>query len=143
MFRRKVTAPTVEVEARPPLVPAAARLGRVDTGDLTFPTRRRRRPIFGAILLAVFAVIAAVFLALLLFNVVVLAIELMILILGLFIGLFSRVVLRKPWTVFASPARRDERHVVGWRAAARDRRARGRARVRPAPARAERPAMTG
>ena len=60
------------------------------------------------------------FLALLLFNVVVLAIELTILILGLLIGLFSRVVLRKPWTVFAiSGPTVEERHIVGWRASRR------------------------
>ena len=122
MFRRKVDAPDgVEVEARPPLVPASRWLGRGrHRRPARFPDLGDADDIFGAILLAVFAVIAAVFLALLLFNVVVLAIELTILILGLLIGLFSRVVLRKPWTVFAIPAADvEERHVVGWRASRR------------------------
>lgn len=121
MFRRKATAPDG----------SRWKLGRrwfprrqgwdgVDTGDLPFPDVGDADDIFGAILLAVFAVIAAVFLALLLFNVVVLAIEITILVLGLIVGLFSRVVLRKPWTVFAkSGPHTVERHVVGWRASRR------------------------
>ena len=121
MFRRKAIAPDG----------SKWKLGRrwfprrdgwdgVETGDLPFPDLGDADDILGAILLAVFAVIAVVFLALLLFNVVVLAIELTILILGLLIGLFSRVVLRKPWTVFAiSGPNVEERHIVGWRASRR------------------------
>ena len=61
--------------------------------------------IFATIFLAIFAVIAAIFLVLVLFNVVAIAIELMIFIVALFAGLFSRVVLRRPWTVFAKSER--------------------------------------
>ena len=76
--------------------------------------------IFAAIFLTIAAVILAALLALLLFNVVVLAIEITIIVLGLIIGLFSRVVLRKPWTVFVkSGPHTVERHVVGWRASRR------------------------
>jgi hypothetical protein len=96
------------------------RMDVLDTGELPFPDFGDADDILGAILLVVFAVIAAIFLALLLFNVVVLAIEITILLLGLIIGLFSRVVLRKPWTVFVkSGPRTVERHVVGWRASRR------------------------
>ena len=146
MFRRKAIAPDG----------SKWKLGRrwfprrdgwdgVDTGDLPFPDLGDADDILGAILLAVFAVIAVVFLALLLFNVVVLAIELTILILGLLIGLFSRVVLRKPWTVFAisGPHRRGAPHRRLAREPARDRRAGRRDRVRPASARAAPPATTG
>ncbi len=123
MFRRKVRAPDG----------SKWKLGRrwfphrdndrfdvLDTGEFSFPDIGDADDLLGAILLVVFGVIAAVFLALLLFNVVVLAIEITIIVLGLIIGLFSRVVLRKPWTVFAkSGPHMVERHVVGWRASRR------------------------
>ena len=121
MFRRKAIAPDgSKWKLGRRWFPRRDRWDGVDTGDLPFPDLGDADDILGAILLAVFAVIAAVFLALLLFNVVVLAIEITILILGLLIGLFSRVVLRKPWTVFAiSGPRHEERHIVGWRASRR------------------------
>ena len=121
MFRRKAIAPDG----------SKWKLGRrwfprrdgwdgVDTGDLPFPDLGDADDIFGAILLAVFAVIAAIFLALVLFNVIALAIEITVLVVGLLVGLFSRVVLRKPWTVFATSGPHVvERHVVGWRASRR------------------------
>ena len=55
-----------------------------------------------------------------LFNVVAIAIELTIFLVALLVGLFSRVVLRRPWTVFAkSGTLTHERHVVGWRGSRR------------------------
>lgn len=124
MFRRKATAPdgtrwTLGRRWFPRR--DNDRLDLPDTGELPFPDIGDADDgIAGAILLAVFAVIAAVFLALLLFNVVVLAIEITIIVLGLLVGLFSRVVLRKPWTVFVrSGPHTVERHVVGWRASRR------------------------
>jgi hypothetical protein len=123
MFRRKATAPDGSrwklgrrwFPHRP-----NDRFDAIDTGDLKFPDLGEADDLFGAILLVVFSVIAAVFLALLLLNVVVMAIEITIIVLGLIIGLFSRVVLRKPWTVFVkSGAHTVERHVVGWRASRR------------------------
>ena len=57
--------------------------------------------IFAAIFLTIAAFFLAIFLALLLFNVVALAIELSIVILVALVGLISRVVFRRPWTVFA------------------------------------------
>jgi hypothetical protein len=121
MFRRKATAPDgSRWKLGRRWLPHRDRWDGVDTGELPFPDLGDADDIFGAILLAVFAVIAVVFLALLLFNVVVLAIEITIVVLGLLIGLFSRVVLRKPWTVFAkSGPHAVERHVVGWRASRR------------------------
>jgi hypothetical protein len=121
MLRRKATAPDgAEWKLGRRWFPRRDGWDGVDTGELPFPDLGDADDLFGAILLAIFAVIAVVFLALLLFNVVVLAIEIAILVLGLLIGLFSRVVLRKPWTVFAkSGAQVDERHVVGWRASRR------------------------
>lgn len=121
MFRRKATAPDgSKWKLGRKWFPRRPGLEGADTGDLSFPDLGDADDIFGAILLVVFAVIAAVFLALLLFNVVVLAIEITIVVLGLIVGLFSRVVLRKPWTVFAtSGPHRVERHVVGWRASRR------------------------
>jgi hypothetical protein len=122
MFRRKVHGPDGrkwKVGRR--WLPHRDRIDGIDTPDLPFPDLGDADDIFGAILLVVFAVIAAVFLALLLFNVFVLAIEITILVLGLLIGLFSRVVLRKPWTVFAkSGDELIERHVVGWRGSKRE-----------------------
>ena len=81
-----------------------------------------------------------------LFNVVAIAIELMIFLVALFAGLFGRVVLRRPWTVYAkSKHLTHERHAVGWRGSrALHRRHGARACVRPrARARAGGPAMTG
>jgi hypothetical protein len=123
MFRRKATAPDGSrwkpgrrwFPHRP-----NDRFDAIDTGDLKFPDLGEADDLFGAILLVVFSVIAAVFLALLLLNVVVMAIEITIIVLGLIIGLFSRVVLRKPWTVFVkSGPHTVERPVVGWRASRR------------------------
>ena len=76
--------------------------------------------IIGMIILAVFVVIVVVFAALLLFNVVALAIELLIIVILVLGGIVGRVVLRRPWTVFAKSG--DEVHtrdVVGWRASGR------------------------
>ena len=121
MFRRKATAPDgSKWKLGRRWFPRRKGWDGVETGVLPFPDVGDADDIFGAILLAVFVVIAAVFLALLLFNVVVLAIEIAILVLGLIVGLFSRVVLRKPWTVFVkSGSHTVERHVVGWRASRR------------------------
>lgn len=121
MFRRTATAPDgSKWKLGRKWFPHRPGFEGADTGDLSFPDLGDADDIFGAILLAVFAVIAAVFLALLLFNVVVLALEITIVVLGLIIGLFSRVVLRKPWTVFAkSGPHLVERHVVGWRGSRR------------------------
>jgi hypothetical protein len=121
MFRRKATAPDgSKWKLGRRWFPHRDLDGSFDTPDLPFPDIGDADDIFGAILLIVFAVIAAVFLALLLFNVVVLAIEISILVFGLLIGLFSRVVLRKPWTVFAkSGPQLVERHAVGWRGSRR------------------------
>ncbi|MBE2318513.1 hypothetical protein DVA67_021210 [Solirubrobacter sp. CPCC 204708] len=121
MFRRKATAPD---GSRWTLgrrwLPRRKRMEGVDTGSFEFPDLGSADDILGAILLVVFGAIAILFLIVTLFNVVVLAIELTILILGLILGLFARVVLRKPWTVFAkSGPWLEERQVVGWRASRR------------------------
>ncbi len=88
--------------------------------------------IIGTILLAVFARDRRDLPRALLFNVVVIAIELILLLVLFLAGLFGRVVLRKPWTVFAksgdAPARAPGRRLA--REQARDRRPGGRARVR-------------
>lgn len=77
--------------------------------------------IIGTILLAIFLVIAAIVLLLVLFNVVVIAIELILLVVLFLAALFGRVVLRKPWTVYAkSGDDRLERQVVGWRGSKRE-----------------------
>lgn len=71
--------------------------------------------IFAAIFLAIAAFFLTIFLALLLFNVVALAIELSILIVVGLVGLISRVVFRRPWTVFASSGDQQvEYPVVGY-----------------------------
>jgi hypothetical protein len=71
--------------------------------------------IFAAIFLAIAAFVLAIFLGLLLFNVVALAIELAIVIIVALVGLISRVVFRRPWTVFASSGdQRIEYPVVGY-----------------------------
>lgn len=71
--------------------------------------------IFAAIFLAIAAFFLAIFLALLLFNVVALAIELSIVIVAGLVGLISRVVFRRPWTVFArSGDQQFEYPVVGY-----------------------------
>ena len=58
---------------------------------------------------------SSIFLALLLFNVVALAIELSIVIIIALVGLISRVVFRRPWTVFAkSGDQQIEYPVVGY-----------------------------
>ena len=57
--------------------------------------------VFAAIFLTIAAFFLAIILALLLFNVVALAIELSIVIIVALVGLISRVVFRRPWTVFA------------------------------------------
>jgi hypothetical protein len=121
MFRRKVQAPDgTQWKLGRRWFPRRRGWEGADAGDLPFPDLGAADDLFGAILFAVFAVIAAAFLVLVLFNVVVLAIEITILVLGLVVGLFSRVVLRKPWTVFArSGDRVAERQVVGWRASRR------------------------
>lgn len=121
MLRRKATAPDgSKWKLGRRWFPHRDLDGSFDTPDLPFPDLGDADDLFGAILLVVFGVILAVFLALVLFNVVVLAIEITILVLGLIVGLFSRVVLRKPWTVFAkSGARTVERHAVGWRGSRR------------------------
>ncbi len=121
MFRRKATAPDgSRWKLGRRWFPRRKLDGGFDAPDLPFPDLGDADDLFGAILLVVFGVIAAVFLALLLFNVVVLAIEITIVVLGLIVGLFSRVVLRKPWTVFAKSGPHEvERHVVGWRGSRR------------------------
>jgi hypothetical protein len=71
--------------------------------------------IFAAIFLAIAAFFLTIFLALLLFNVVALAIELSIVIIIGLVGLISRVVFRRPWTVFAkSGDQQVEYPVVGY-----------------------------
>ena len=120
MFRRKVSAPDgTEWTLGRRWLPRWKVLGRADPGsapDLPDGGLDDDTGIFAMIFLAIFAVIAAVFLALVLFNVVAIAIELMIFLVALFAGLFSRVVLRRPWTVYAkSKLAMHERHAVGWR----------------------------
>ena len=120
MFRRKVTAPDgTEWTLGRRWLPSWKVLGRADPGsapDLPDGGLDDDTGIFAMIFLAIFAVIAAIFLVLVLFNVVAIAIELMIFIVALFAGLFSRVVLRRPWTVFAKSERMTHvRHAVGWR----------------------------
>ena len=75
----------------------------------------------GLILTALLILVGLFFLILLAFNVVVIAIELLVLIALFTAGLFGRVVLRKPWTVFAkSGDTLVEREAVGWRGSKRE-----------------------
>src|SRR6478735_3616370 len=120
MFRRSVTAPDgTRWTLGRRWLPRWKQLARVDPGsapDLPDGGFDDDTGIFAMIFLAIFAVIAAVFLALVLFNVVAIALELMIFLVALFAGLFGRVVLRRPWTVYAkSKHLTHERHAVGWR----------------------------
>lgn len=76
--------------------------------------------VVGLILTALLVLVGLVFLILLAFNVVVIAIELLVLLTLFTAGLFGRVVLRKPWTVFAASGPYTvEREVVGWRGSRR------------------------
>jgi hypothetical protein len=125
MFRRKVTGPdgrTWKVGRR--WFPRYRKGKRVDMGDLSFPDLGGGGDdlgIIGVILLAIGAVIAAIVLILVAFNVVVIAIELLIVTVLFMAGLFGRIVLRKPWTVFAkSGDALIERQVVGWRGSKRE-----------------------
>jgi len=106
-------------------MPRRRRLGRVDVGDGGgldwMPDFSDDLGIFGAIILAIFVVIAAIFVALVLFNVIAIAIELLLVIVLFVFGVVSRVVFRRPWTVFA--ASKDQtitRSIVGWRASKRE-----------------------
>ena len=130
MFRRSVTTPDgTKYTLGRRWLPKWKQLARVDPGsgpDLPDGGLDDDTGIFATIFLAIFAVIAAVFLALVLFNVVAIAIELVIFLFALFAGLFSRVVLRRPWTVYAkSQHMTHERHAVGWRGSRRELRALG------------------
>jgi hypothetical protein len=125
MFRRKVIGPdgrTWKVGRR--WFPRYRKGKRVDMSDLSMPDLGSGADdlgIIGAILLAIGLLIAAVVLVLLAFNVVVIAIELLIVTVLFVAGLFGRVVLRKPWTVFAKSGDEVvERQVVGWRASKRE-----------------------
>ena len=120
MFRRTVTAPDgTKWTLGRRWLPRWKQLARVDPGsgpDLPDGGFDDDTGIFATIFLAIFAVIATIFLVLVLFNVVAIAIELMLFIVALLAGLFSRVVLRRPWTVYAKSKRATlERHAVGWR----------------------------
>jgi hypothetical protein len=124
MFRRTVTAPDgTKWKLGRRWFPRWKRLARADPGsgpDLPDGGFDDDTGIFATIFFAIFAVIAAIFLILVLFNVVAIAIELMIFVVALFVGLFSRVVLRRPWTVYASSKHlTHERHAVGWRGSRR------------------------
>src|SRR3954463_7434857 len=120
MFRRSVTTPDgTKYKLGRRWLPQWKQLARVDPGsapDLPDGGFDDDTGIFATIFLAIFLAIAAVFLVLVLFNVVAIAIELMIFIVVALAGIFGRVVLRKPWTVFAR-----SQHVehapqgVGWR----------------------------
>ena len=122
MFRRTVTAPNgTRWKLGRRWFPRWAVLWRKDPGDVPdVPSFDDDTGILAMIFLTIFAVIAAIFLALVLFNVIAIAIELLIFILALIVGLFSRVVLRKPWTVYAKSRHiTHERHAVGWRGSRR------------------------
>jgi hypothetical protein len=125
MFRRKVDGPDGrrwKVGRR--WFPRYRKWKRADMGDLSMPDLGGGGDdlgIFGAILLAIGLFIAAIVLILVAFNVFVIAIELLILIALFLAGLFGRVVLRKPWTVFAkSGDDLVERQAVGWRGSKRE-----------------------
>jgi hypothetical protein len=120
MFRRTVTSPDgTKWKLGRRWLPRWKKLGRADVGDFGPDVPDFGGDdlgIVGTIVLAIFLVIAAIFLVLVLFNVVAIAIELMIFIVVALAGLFGRVVLRRPWTVFAKSTRRvHERQAVGWR----------------------------
>jgi hypothetical protein len=77
--------------------------------------------VIGIIIAVIALIVGLLFLALLLFNVVVIAIELTIVLMLCGAGVFGRVVLRKPWTVFAkSGDDLVERQAVGWRGSKRE-----------------------
>ena len=126
MFRRKVTGPdgrTWKVGRR--WFPRYRKGKRVDMSDQSLPDLGGGGAddlgIIGVILLVIGAAIAALVLILLAFNVVVIAIELLIVTALFTAGLFGRVVLRKPWTVFAKSGEAlVERQVVGWRGSKRE-----------------------
>src|SRR5689334_9207133 len=101
MFRRKVTAPDgTKWTLGRRWMPRRRRLGRVDVPDGGgadwMPDIGDDLGILGAIVLAIFLVIAAVFVVLVLFNVIAIAVELLILIVLFVAGIVSRVVFRRP-----------------------------------------------
>lgn len=126
MLRRKVTGPdgrTWKVGRR--WFPRYRKWKRAELGDLSVPDLGGGGGddlgIVGAILLAIGLFIAAILLILVAFNVVVIAIELLIVAALFAAGLFGRIVLRRPWTVFArSGDELIERQVVGWRGSRRE-----------------------
>jgi len=126
MFRRKVTAPdgrTWTLGRR--WMPRYRRIGRADPGDVAPDVPDLGGDdtgILAAIVLAIFAVIAAVFIALVLFNVVAIAIELLLIVVLFVAGVVGRVVFRRPWVVFAAAknASFHEVGIVGWRASRRE-----------------------
>jgi len=125
MFRRKVSDPQGRKwKLGRRWFPRYRKFKRADLGDLSMPDLGGGGDdlgIVGAILLAIGLVIAAIVLILVAFNVVVIAIELLILIALFTAGLFGRVVLRRPWTVFAkSGDELVERQAVGWRGSKRE-----------------------
>jgi hypothetical protein len=124
--RRKVTAPDGRTwTLGRHWLPARKRVGRVklrDLGDLTPSSLDGADDVgvLGAIVIAIVAVIALIVLALVLFNVVAIAIELALLVILLLAGVFGRVVLRRPWTVFArSGETLHTTQVKGWQASGR------------------------
>jgi hypothetical protein len=120
MFRRKVTGPDGRKwTLGRHWLPRRKRIEKADLGDfgpeLPGVDGLDDLGIVGVIIAAILAVIVAVFLALLLFNVIAIAIELLIAIVVALVGVVSRVVFRRPWTVFArSGDHRFEMPVVGY-----------------------------
>ncbi|MDA0178934.1 hypothetical protein OJ997_01405 [Solirubrobacter phytolaccae] len=127
MFRKTVTGPDGRTwNVGRAWFPRRRKFRRADPFDGFdpggfFPGLADDLGVIGIILAVIALIVGLLFLVLVLFNVVVIAIELTIVLTLCGAGVFSRVVLRKPWTVFAKSGNaRIERQVVGWRASKRE-----------------------